>query len=280
MKINSDKFHSFLILMVLSLFSNILLAQESNYQSGAKSKAFSDASVAFTDHWAIFNNPAGLAYVESFSIGFYAENRFNIGELNGGSIGIVKPIGNKNTFGISFYTFNNSSYYARQKFGLAYSKGLGNSLSFGLQFNLLRTYIENYGFNLSFCGEAGLIYKISEKTTFGAFIFNPTATKYSKYEEERIPTVMRVGLTYKIADPTTIAIEVENSTDNDFALKGGFGYDLTDAFSLQIGVRSKPFANSFGIAFKTKKIGIHISMIYMQVLDSTPSISFDYMAAQ
>ena len=269
----------FILLLTTLLFVLNTNAQESNYQTGARSKAYSDASIAFSDHWSAFNNQAGLASIEHLSIGFYAEQRFNISELNGGSIVLAKPIKGKNTFAISFYTFNNSTYYNRQKFGFAYAKGLGNSFSFGLQFNLLRTYFDNYGYSMSFCGELGIQYKIAEKATLGAHIFNPTATKYNDYDE-RIPSVMRIGLSYNIIKESKLAIEIENGTDSDFAVKGGIGYDFSDKFSLQLGVRSKPFANSFGIAFRTKKIGIHLSLMYMQVLDSTPGISLDYIAVK
>lgn len=268
------------ILLALVLFITqcfIVKAQEGNYQSGAQSKALADASVALTGHWSAFNNPAGLAYSHAFSVGFYAEKKFNIKELNGGALVLAMPLGSNSMLAFDFYTFNNSIYYARQKFGLAYAQMLGKKLSYGIQFNLLRTYLENIGFNTSFCGELGLLYQFSDKLNIGTAIFNPTAQKYSKYYEDKIPSGIRLGLLYEIMENGKIAIEVENSTDGGYSFKGGLNYEVKESFSIQAGIRNNPYANSFGLAFKSHKININLSLVFMQVLDMTPGFSFDYL---
>ncbi|MEA3495184.1 MAG: hypothetical protein U9R42_04025 [Bacteroidota bacterium] len=265
---------------ILLFFSIIIIfqahSQTDNFSSGARSKALADASVVLVDQWASFNNQAALAFLDKTSVGIYAENRFNIRELNSGAFTFALALKNSGTIALDLYTFNNSVIYSKQKFGLAYAKKLSKRFSAGIQLNFLRTHIQDYGFNNSVCGELGILYKVNSKSTIGVHVFNPTASKYSEYENERIPTVMKVGFGNKISDKTLIVLEVENSSENKFVFKGGFEYEIGEILAFQIGVKSYPFTNSFGFLLKTETFIFNLSLQYLQVLDATPGLSVGY----
>jgi hypothetical protein len=264
--------------LLLLLFIEVGLtgySQNEIYQSGARSVALSNATVTFRDHWAAFNNQAGLASLKQSIFGVYAENKYNIRELNSGSAVLVIPFKKLAVLGVSFFTVNNSIIFTRQKYGIALAKMFGENLSIGLQFDFLKSHFEGYSDNLSFCGEVGLLYKLTPAWDVGVHIFNPTASHYTQFEKERIPTVFRVGTGYKIGDNTLFVIEFENSSDSKFVIKGGIEYELAKKIVFEIGAHSNPFVNSFGIAFKGRSFRINISLQYHQVLSATPGISFD-----
>lgn len=264
-------FYSTLLLLTFSASSQV-----DNFQAGSYSRSLGDASLTIVEPWAVYNNQAAMAFIDRFAFGVFAENRFSIKELNTGSLVFIAPIGKLGTFGVDFYTFNHSVIYSSQKYGFSYALPFGKKLSAGIKFNLFRTFAEGYNTHLSFCGEIGLMYKVTKNIHLGIHVFNPTAAKYTHIENENIPTTMRIGTGLKLTKEAFLSLEVENTSESDFIFKGGLAYKLGEKFSLQAGIKSKPFTNSFGVTFLTDKLHINISFLYMQVLDSSPGISAEY----
>jgi hypothetical protein len=251
-------------------------SQYEHFLSGAKSKAFSDASLTFTDNWSVFNNQAAMAFCEDVSIGLFAENRFGLKEINAGALAFVYPMKKGGSFGLSVYSFNQSSVFSRQKIGMAYGLKLAKNFSLGIQMNLIRTFSGEYGSGMAFCSELGLYYAITKKSSLGVHVFNPTSSKYNKAQNERIPTLMRIAYAYQIASTILLVGEIENNSMSDFSFKGGMEYDLSEKFSLLASFKSKPFVSALGLAFHGKKLDIHIALQYHQVLSVSPAISLDH----
>lgn len=266
-------------ILFLSFFISLqfhLFAQYDNYSSGSRSRAFSDASTPFLDHWAVFNNQAAMAFTENPSIGVFVENRFGLKELNNGALAFVLPLKKNGAIGMGLYTFNQSVLFSRQKLGFAYALKLSKNFSSGIQLNVFRSFTSEYGSYFSICGELGLYFKINERTCIGVHVFNPTSGHYNKFTDERIPTAMQIGLAYQISENVLLVGEVENSSVFNFVYKGGLEYKVNEKLRLQTGVKSDPFITSYGLSFSGHKIEINISLQYHQVLDISSGISVDY----
>ena len=266
----------FLFVVLIILFYQSLFAQYDNYSAGAKSKALSDASLTFSNLWAVFNNQAAMAFSDNKAIGVFAENKFGLKELNTGALAFTYPLEKAGVLGLSIYSFNQSVLFSRQKFGLAYALKLGNNFSSGMQLNLIRSFTAEYGSAFSFCGEIGLYFKMNEKTSLGVHVFNPTSSRYNKSNNERIPTLMRIGLAYQISENSILLAELENSSINSFNFKGGLVYQISERLSMRASVKSYPFASAFGLEISTKKININLALQFHQVLDISPGISLDH----
>ncbi len=260
----------------MTFLATVGFTQNGNFQAGALSRSLANASLAETDLWSAFNNPAGLAGLTNPTAGIFIENKFNIGELNLGAFALALPV-KSGSFALDIYSFNNSIIYSYQKFGFAYGMKLGKRLTAGVQLNYLRTHFESYGNTSAFCGELGLQFKITDKVMVASHIFNPTASSYSDYKEERIPTIMRVGLKTGISPNLDLAFELENGSESGLNLKGGLDYSLSDKFEMLVGVASNPFTNTFGLVFSTSRLKFVFAFQYLQVLGPTPSLSADYI---
>jgi len=265
-----------LLLLIFCLLTVQVFTQDFTYISGARSKALADHATTFTDHWSAINNQAGLGFVTAFSAGIYFENRFNLKELNSGTFTMAIPAGKQSAVGISLYAFQQSVLFSRQKFGLGYGIKLSPTFSAGININLIRTSISDYADNLSLCGEIGILYMLTPKIRLGVHVFNPTASKYRGNEEEKIPVMMRMGLSYSISQKTLILIEINNISFEGFGCKAAFEHHLSERFSLQAGLNTKNWISSFGLRLRLKNISLNIAMQFYQVLGSTPGISLDY----
>ena len=266
------------LLSLIFIFSSLLAAAQSdNFQAGGYSKAMGDASATVSDVWSVFNNQAALAFVKNSSLGVYAENKFGIQELNSGTIAFAMPTKKKGSFGLSYYGFNNSSYFMKQKFGFAYAIKLTKKMSAGIGINYMRTQIADASTDNSLFGEIGVLYYMGEKTAVAAHILNPSAQDYQEYPNEKIPTVMRLGFAHQFTNKVFTSIEIETGSFSKYIFKGGISYDLNEVFSLQLGFKTLPVTNSFGLQIKTKKLLFNLSLQYMQVLDASPGISANYL---
>jgi hypothetical protein len=268
-------FNLTLCLLICLLTSSVAFSQQEFSSVDAHSQALSGSSVTFSDNWSTFHNQAGLGFLEHPSLGVYAENRYGLKELNAGALSIALPLGSYGTFGLSYYMFNNSVIFNRQKVGFAYSKKLTPVFSAGIQLSLIITHLQDYDNNYSYCGELGILYKPSGKWKVGVHIFNPSYARFTSYEDEHIPTCIRLGASYSIDDNATLFAEIENGTYTSLVLKGGLEYKLSPRVALQAGMHSNPTVNSFGLTYEGKNFRINIAFLYHQQLGGTPGLSMD-----
>lgn len=242
-------FHKRLVLVFLIFlccFSNSFSIQESKVGAG-KSAAMANTSVTLIDFWGIYNNQAGLAYLENISVGAFHQSGF-VKEQNLQGIAFALPT-KTGTIGASYSYFGYSQYNEMQV-GLAYSKAFTKYFAVGIQLNYLHTQIAGeYGNANSVNFEIGILSQPIENLYIGAHVYNPSR---SKMGEEEIPTIFKLGSSYLFSDKVLFAIETEMDLHNDAIFKAGFDYKLIDFVSLQAGIATNPSKYSFGVGFHYK----------------------------
>ncbi|HPD65933.1 MAG TPA: hypothetical protein P5050_09415 [Bacteroidia bacterium] len=270
-------FLTLLFLLFLNAFFLRVNGQDYVNPIGSRSRGLADASVSFSDPWSSFNNQAGLALLRKPAIGVFAENKFNIKELNGGAFTLNIPVQNQGTFAFDFYIFNYSVIFSRQKIGLAYASKLARQFYAGIQLNYLRTTTENYQVRNTLFGEAGLMYRPTETVTLGVHIFNPTVARYDKYSNEKVPVVVNFGGIYQLAQKASLHAEFEHSSHYGYGWKGGVEYSVNQYFKLRAGFRNNPVVTTFGLNLAVAGFNIDIAFQIHQILGYSPSFSADKM---
>ncbi len=256
------------------LFGNVA-AFEGAGTIGARSAGMGRASVSLTDFWSIQNNPAGMALAERMAAGVYYENRFLMPELAMKSAALIVP----SRFGVLGVSFNQFGYsnFNENKLGLAYARSFGPGLRIGLQLDYLSTRFGG-GYegmdNLTF--ELGVQSNISEKVILGAFVFNPVRARLSDYTDERIPVVLRFGLTYLISDQLIAVGEVEKNTGRDADLRFGLEYAFNHMFYARTGLAVNPGLFTFGAGIDFGNLRFDIAASMHQILGVSAQSSLIY----
>lgn len=260
---------SFSFLIILIQFAN---ATNFNNPAGGRSAALGHASVALVDFWSLQNNQAGLGFQDKLKAGVYYENRFLLEELGFKIAGLLVPT-NSGTFGLILNHFGFHSY-SESKVGLAYGKAFGEKVAIGIQLDYLNTHLGGeFGSTSQVTFEAGLLAKLTEKTVFGAHIFNPLQKKLTKAYNQRSPASFRFGLAYHYTDQLLVTAEAEKNSQRPVNLKAGLEYFIIEKFVIRIGFGSKPAQLSFGSGIYLKRIKIDISSSFHQVLGFSPQVS-------
>jgi len=267
---------SLLFVLSVSFFQSAFSGND-NMPVGARSAAIGNASVCMVDVWAVYHNQANLAYYKNITAGVYYENRFLVKEMNLQAATFVLPAKKLGVFAVSFSRFG-YSLYNESKYGLAYARNFGPNFSAGVQMNYLRTHIaEDYGSKGYFTVELGVRANLTKQLVIGFHAYNLTRAKMADYNNERIPTVLRLGLQYDFSEKVFLSTEVEKDIDYKPVFKMGMEYRPAKMFFIRAGISTNPFIGSFGLGFSiADKVNIDLASTIHPVLGFSPMASLSY----
>jgi hypothetical protein len=264
-----------LFLFLLLISSQNTYAGNENTSIGGRSSGMGGASVTLTDFWAINNNQAGMAAIKTMKAGLYFENRFLLKELSYKTAAFILPT-KSGVFGLNYHHFGYSAY-KEQKIGLAYAKSFGKNFSAGLQLDYLGTSLsDNYGSKNAFTFELGVLARLSNNVSMGAHVFNPVNAKFNDYNNEKIPSVFKLGINYSFSEKLIIAIESEKNINMNPIFKAGFEYKLMDIAYIRLGISTNPTINTFGFGIVYHQFTFDFASSLHPSLGYSPQCSLIY----
>lgn len=258
---------------VLNLFPFGALAGIPQEQPSSRAAALAYSVTSLTDGWSLFHNQAGLGYQEHSWIGVHHENRFITPELNFSALGGIIPV-KSGALGISIKRLG-FSQFNQTKAGLAYGMKLAPTLSVGVQLNAHHIYFAGeYGSTTAFSAEGGILYSPTNNFSVGVHVINPTRSRL--HDEERIPTLLNLGLSYQLSEMLMVTAGAEKNLDADFSFKAGIEFVPINNLYFRTGMASKPSLISFGIGYIINAIQIDIAFTRHEFLGYTPHFSLAY----
>jgi len=263
-------FVSFSIAFILLLFQNTF-AQFNYTTAGARSSGMANTSVILTDFWSVYNNQAGLGYLQHITVGAFHRSGF-ISEQNSQGIAVAVPT-KTGTLAATFDYYGFSSYNEIQA-GISFGRTFTEYFSAGIKLNYLHTQIAGeYGTADAVTFDIGILSEPIENFLVGASVYNPSR---SKMGSETIPTIYKAGIGYLFSEKVLLAIETEKDLAQSAIFKVGLDYQLIDLVSIQAGISTNPSNYSFGIGIHYSDINLHIGFLKHQTLGFTPSFSLSY----
>lgn len=262
------------IIQIIAFLPLLLLPFVGLTQNGSFT-GMGDASVMLYDFWAINNNQAGLADMESAEVGVCYDNNFQLWETGLQTIGFVLPTRSGN------FAFSGSRYgysgYSENSVGLAYARNLGKLFSASVQFDYLFYYQGDYGYNKgALLFELGLISRPIENLQIGVHIYNPAQVMLEEFDDKEVPTILRFGLGYYFSEQVIFSVETEKDIDNENRFKTGLQYEAIEHFFIRTGFLSNPNQFSLGIGFALNKLTTDIAITTHESLQLSSQISFKY----
>jgi len=264
------------LLLFLICFPTFLFAGNDNIHFGGRSAGMGHASVTLSDVWSSHHNQAGLGWLTKVEAGVFAQNRFLVKEMNYMGFAYAHPV-KSGAFALSFTNFGYSQY-GESKVGLAYGLKFSDRITGGVQINYHNTRIgNNYGSASVLSTEMGLQAKLTSKLELGLHLFNPTQAKLNDFNDERMPTIMRLGMAYTFSNKVFITLEAEKDVDFPANFKAGIEYKANDKIYLRGGIGASPTAATFGVGVYHKGLKFDLASSYHQVLGFIPEVSLTYV---
>jgi hypothetical protein len=270
-------FLTFIRIGVLSIavFCTAWVKAQGDPSGGARSAAMGSASVALQDVWSGFNNQAGLASLDKLSGGIFLENRFLLNELTTRGLVLAMPT-NSGVFALNLRNFG-YSLYNEGIYGLAYGRKLGENLSAGLEVDYLTTRIgEGYGSSSAVSFQMGFQFRVNPNLQIAGHAANPARARLSDFNDERYPSLLRIGVSYRLGEKVLMVSEVAKDMDRSPMFRAGVEYQPTEILYVRAGVGGNNFNTSFGFGLAFESFRIDIASAYSATLGYSPQFSVSY----
>ncbi len=265
------KRHGFVFLLIFSIFIKGFASGDLRI-AGSRSAAMGGCSVSISDLWSLQNNPAGTAWLTRLSTGISYGNRFLVKELSAVAFGIALPV-KAGTFGLLISRYG-SSDYTEIKAGLSFARKFGRHFSTGVLLDYQRIgQLEQYGSKSLFSFELGFQYRASKHISVGFHLMNPVPVKILSYPEQRLPTLIRLGLCYEFSAAFQVCIEAEKDLEHQPTFRAGAEYHFAKPAFIRIGVSTNPMAFSFGFGIILNGFILDFATGYQQVIGFSPGMS-------
>lgn len=261
--------------LFLFAMSGLALAGNDNLPVGARQAALAGGGMCLPDLWSVSSNQAALSGLQRPEAGVFVSQPFMVKELNRTAFAFAIP----QKWGVMALSFNRQGYklYRDSKVGLAYAKSFGPKFSAALQLNYLSVFIgENYGTRGSIAAEASLMAELTPKLKLAFHLYNPTKAKLANYNNERVPTIAKLGLGYSVSNKLDALIEVEKDLIHKPMVRVGIEYHPVKILYIRAGVSTNPALNAAGFGLLWKKVRLDMAVNFHPQLGYTPNLGLLY----
>lgn len=264
----------FCLLLFLFSVAFSTQAQINNVPVGARAAGLGGVAVTLPDVWALSNNPAGMAALQNLELGAYAFNRFSLKELSTIGLLAVYPTQKMGTLGVDLQRFG-GELYNEQRLGIGLAHQLG-VVRLGLKADVLQVRVKEWGSRKTVALSLGGQSEVVPGLIFGAHIYNLNQAKLAEFEDERVPTVMKMGLSYQAAKKVLLVAEVEKELEFPATVKAGIEYRLLPALGLRGGFNSGTRAGTAGVDVAFKQFQVAYALGAHQQLGLSNYLSVGY----
>lgn len=233
-----------------------------------------NANATIGDVWSIFNNIGGLSKINYSQATFSYDHRLGIDELTTLAAGVAIKSKNK-ALGLGISSFG-SEHFSQNQIGIGFSNQLGIA-SLGIKVNYLQTSIEGFGRGAAAVIEFGGVAELTPELFFGAHINNVTRARFGKNSDDRLPTTIKAGISYRPATKVMVNIEAEKDILLDPLLKMGLEYNLMERVWARVGMNTNPGKFFFGMGFRPKRFHLDYALTQHPNLGNTHHFSFNYL---
>ena len=235
------------------LWPFISFPQSAKTAMGARASGLAYASACLTDEWSVLNNIGGLSQVERPVVAITFDSQPSFKPFNRMAAVFAFPA----KFGVAgagIFRFGDA-LYSEQILSVGFSNTMGLA-SLGLKASYVQYKAHGIGTKGVFTVSLGGIANITDNISIGAYIVNLNQPELSKDDGEKIPTLLVLGVQYKVSDKTLVVTEVEKDLQFPLLWKSGVEYRPYKKFAFRSGFQLSPAAIFFGFGYHLTKLGI------------------------
>jgi hypothetical protein len=240
------------LLPLITLISTTVHAGNEPAPAGARAVGLGNASVTLTDAWSVANNIGALGWLDHPVVGVFAENRFGISAFRTTGITAATPFrgGKAGTVGLDIARFGDDIYSeTRAGFGYAYHQG---PFSIGAKADFLQIAMEGLPSRRTVALSAGGLVKLLPQLWLGAYGYNLNQAKLSDAVGQRVPTLLKAGLSYRPNTKLLVNVEAQKVVDLPAAFTGGIEYTPHPMVAVRTGFNTLTEAFNFGVGGKAR----------------------------
>lgn len=261
----------YLLLPFFVWISCELQSQPVTQSTAVRYVALGAYSKAGVDVYATRNNAASLAQLQQPAAAVYAERRFAFSSIHlfQFSAGAVTKSGCFALHG-DYFGFG---LFSQSRFSLAYGRKMSDKVDVGLQFNYHSLRQGNgYGNAFSINASAGALFHVTDKLNLGINMYNPTGSKWSKAEGEKLPAQFTFGAGYDVSEKVYLGTEIVKEENGPAFVHAALCYQLDKTFFARAGISTATASYFASVGFKWNTFRVDIAAAYQSPLGISPGI--------
>jgi len=239
--------------------------------------SIANTSVADTDSWTAFNNPAMLGYFEKTSISATFENRYLLSELSTRSVQVGFSTKNLNIGG-SFSYFGYSLYH-EILVGIDFARNFSDKFVMGIGFDYYTAYFEaSNEYHGALLGRVGVSIQLNSDFVLGFSTFNPFQNNIqTDFVTKRIPSVFSLGTAYSFSSDFIWRTQIDKELSSNYRFATGFEYRMQDFIRVKVGgYYLENFIPCLGFGLKFNDYSADVNCELNPILGVTTMISLRY----
>ena len=246
------------------------VAQNGNYELGARSLGLSSASITLADAYSGFNNIGTLADHHGTSVCFSSSMLYGIPELLKIGLGFNGELFN-GVGSVNIYRFGDQ-HLSEHKVGLGYSHRI-RFISLGTQLSYIQFLFSGYGSAGSFSVDIGGLIEFSPKLFLGGYLFYPFLSGKRIENLNFLTTILKTGLSYRPSKNLMANMEYKWNGNNEHFLIFGIEYHLRGIIALRTGVNMKSLQSTMGLGFRPGKFKLDYAIMIHPILGVSQEFS-------
>jgi hypothetical protein len=216
---------------------------------GGRAVGMANSSVSLQDGWALFNNIGALAWTEETQLLTAVDNRFIISGLNTVAAGAIQPMfKGKTVAGLSISHFGDQ-LFNEVNLGLGVSHRI-EKVSLGLKVNYVQFVMQGLQTKTALAIEFGGLMQFTKHLFVAAHIYNFNQAQIASFRDERLPTIMKAGISYRPLDNIILNAEAIKDIDYPTNVRMGAEYKPIKKLSLRGGFSVNPVIFNYGAGFE------------------------------
>lgn len=263
-------------IILFFVFSSIrCISQTLSNHSGGQNEAIANTSSTLSNYGAVFSNVAGLADIEDIVLSVSYRVLPNALWQNNMLASGYYPT-KLGTIGAGF-TRVGDDLFSQQTISLGFANRFGIA-SIGIKANYLTYAIEGYNSRSIPYFDIGGIAELTPSLFIGAYITNVSQTRIAEFQDERIPTLLSLGLSYRPNSKLMANIEVQQDLEYEPTFKAGLAYKFIEYFTFRTGINTLPNQQFIGFGFNPdwNSIAIDYSMSHNRFWGLGHQLSISY----
>ncbi len=265
----------FYLMRFLAFFASLLFANTLQAQvfmrpfENAAAMGMGGATIANPSLSAGLANEAQLGLGERLGVWAGSALPYGVEGWNSGHFQGIVGVGKFAGAGLGI-EHSGTDLYTEQRFRLAYGRRLTEAFYLGGSADVLRASAQEYGSNTMATFGLSLLAQALPDVWVGAKIQNPFQQKIG---EDLVPTVLRIGASWKPSEILLMAFEMEKDVERRAMIKAGMEYRPVPALVIRAGMRSNALARlGFGAGLRLKNnLAFDIASEWHPSLGLTPS---------
>ena len=263
-----------MFLLIVFLLSVVRISAQS-FQAPAL-LGMGNTAAAYQGANSIVANPAGMARVQTFSIGAAYQMHYLLVDLYTYGIYAVIPTIKVGVLGVQYNQYNSTGLMQQTAWKLNYAYAFATSWSaaIGLQQSSLRWESDTFPRAVSM--EMGVLYH-RNSLSLGGFVkqFSIGNTADALLPEQALE--LALGMNYLFSEQIYLATDIFWESRQKPGLRTGLEYRLHRDFCLRGGISSYPLQYYLGTGILLKKMQIDMATSIHRALGISPQIGLSYV---